>query len=401
MHPTTRSVSLSRFRLLGVEINVHFSWLILALLIAWSLASGAFPQLYAGLPGSTYLAMAVVAVVGLAVSIVLHELAHALVGRAFGISIRRITLFLFGGVAEMENDPKAPRAELLMALAGPAVSVLLGLAFALVASILSTQGAAAEAVGVFGYLATLNILLAVFNLAPAYPLDGGRVLRALIWMITGKPDRATRIAARSGQVFAVVLMMAGLAFALTGGLTGGLWWILIGLFLYAAAAGALRDLTARRLLRGHRIRELMTRRLETAPADMTLDAFVNYRLYASHHGLYPVVEMDRLVGVLEPTDILKTPRETWARTTLGEICGPLDETSTATPDEDVFAVLERMRGQGRTRMLVLERGALAGMVTMADLMERLALAMAFEPATPPDEAAPDAPSPRASPVVGP
>ncbi|MFN3524361.1 MAG: site-2 protease family protein [Phenylobacterium sp.] len=373
--------SVLRFRLLGVEINVHVSWVLVALLIAWSLASGAFPVLYEGLPRSGYWLMAIVAVIGLAVSIVLHELAHTLVGRAYGLSVDRITLFLFGGVAELHEEPKAPVAELLMAIAGPALSVVLGLAFGLAAGAIKAGGGAPELAGAFAYLGTLNLVLALFNMIPAFPMDGGRVLRAVIWMVTRQADRATRIAARIGMGFGVLLMVGGVALALAGGLASGLWWVLIGLFLRTAAKSSLSDMEARRRLGGHPVSEVMARRVETAPADMTIDSFVNFRLYASHHGMYPVVQADRLIGVVEPDDLLKTPRDQWAHTSLGEVCKPLETVAQARPEEDAFAVLERMRRGGGARMLVVDRGQLMGLVTLQDLVERLALAMKFEPAT--------------------
>lgn len=381
MASPTGNGSVTRFRLLGVEINIHVSWVLFALLIAWSLASGAFPALYEGLPTSGYWVMAVIAVIGLAVSIILHEMAHTLVGRAFGMSVDRITLFIFGGVAELHDEPKAPKAELLMALAGPAFSVVLSFVFALTAGALQAADVAPEFSGAFAYLATLNIVLAAFNMAPAFPLDGGRVLRAIIWMATRNADRATLIAARIGSGFALALMLAGVALALFAGLASGLWWVLIGLFLRSAAQSALSDLEARRLLGGHRVREVMARRVETAPADMSLDSFVNFRLYASHHGMYPVVEGDRLLGVVEPDDILKTPRETWGSTTLGQVCKPLDGVPSAGSEEDAFAVLDRMRHQNSARMLVVDRGVLVGMVTVQDLLQRMALAAKFEPRT--------------------
>ncbi|WP_374576259.1 site-2 protease family protein [Phenylobacterium sp.] len=371
--------SVMRFRLFGVEINVHASWVLVALLIAWSLASGAFPVIYKGLPASGYWLMALIAVVGLAVSIVLHELAHTLVGRAFGMSVDRITLFLFGGVAELHEEPKAPRAELLMALAGPALSVVLGFVFALIAGLLQAAGAARELAGALAYLATLNWVLAGFNMIPAFPMDGGRVMRAIVWMATGKAERATRISASIGMGFALILMIGGAALALFGGVASGLWWILIGLFLRTAAQSSLSDIDARHELAGHPVSDVMVRQVETAPANMTLDAFVQERLYASHHGMYPVVDGDRLVGVIEATDLLKTPRDAWARTTLGEVCRPLDETPQARLAEDAFAVFERMRQTGAVRMLVVDRGDLVGLVTVHDIAQRLAMAAKYAP----------------------
>ncbi|WP_304167089.1 site-2 protease family protein [Phenylobacterium aquaticum] len=220
--------------LFGVEIRINLSWLVAALLIGSSLASGAFPQLYAGLPPQSYLAMAGIAVLGLAVSIVLHELSHTLVGRAFGMRIDRITLFFFGGVAELRDEPHTPLSELAMAIAGPAFSLVFGLVLAVVAGALHAMGASVIVINAVTYLAGLNIILAVFNLAPAFPLDGGRVLRALLWLVLRRQDTATRTALAISEGLALLLMGAGLVVAVRGEVAGGLWWVIMGWFLRAS-----------------------------------------------------------------------------------------------------------------------------------------------------------------------
>ncbi len=217
--------------LFGVEIRINLSWLVAALLIGSSLASGAFPALYKGMQPNDYLSMALIAVAGLAVSIVLHELAHTLVGRALGMRIDRITLFFFGGVAELREEPHTALSELAMAIAGPAFSLVFGLVLAVVAGAAQAAGVNAVWINALPYLASLTVVLAVFNLAPAFPLDGGRVLRALLWLVTRRAERATRIALFISEGLAIALMVAGVVVMFRGEPAGGLWWIIMGWFL--------------------------------------------------------------------------------------------------------------------------------------------------------------------------
>ncbi|HEX7943850.1 MAG TPA: site-2 protease family protein [Phenylobacterium sp.] len=367
------------FSLFGVRIRIHVSWVIMALFIAWSLASGSLPMLFKGLPAGAYWSMAAIIVVGLAASIVLHELAHTLVGRAMGVSVDRITLFLFGGVAELHEEPKRPGAELAMAIAGPAFSVVFSVALAAAASAVGRTGAPDEVVMALGYLATLNLVLAAFNMAPAFPLDGGRVLRALLWMSTRDLMKATRIAVRTGEVLALLLMALGVAVVFTAEPAGGLWWIMIGLFIHSAACGALREAEARQMFAGHAIAELMAPSIETVPAGYTLDRFVDERLMASRHGLYPIVDGEKWLGIVKPEDILRTPRETWNSKTMGEICTPAADTPAAGLLDDAAQVMDRMRQQNVERMPVVHRGSVVGVVTLQDLLGSLELWRRFRP----------------------
>ena len=197
------------FEIAGFAVKVDWSWAILAMLIAWSLAEGFFPSLYEGLPVAAYWWMGVAGVLGLFLSILLHELSHSVVARYYGLPIRGITLFIFGGVAELEEEPLSPRVEFRMAIAGPILSVVLGVTFYLLGLLGEALGWSAPVVGVPRYLASLNLILAVFNLIPAFPLDGGRVLRAWLWHRWRDMRRATRAAANAGIAFSVVLMGIG------------------------------------------------------------------------------------------------------------------------------------------------------------------------------------------------
>lgn len=237
--PATR---LTLFDLFGFKVRIHASWLLLAALIVWSLAAGYFPHAAPGLAVSTYWGMGLAGLVGLAGSIVVHELAHSLVARRYEMPIAGITLFVFGGVAEMENEPKTPKGEFLMAVAGPVMSVAIAVLMYAVASLVVRWGGGGGgwAVAVLAYLALINLLLAIFNLIPAFPLDGGRMLRAALWAWRGDLMWATRMASFSGVTIGMAIMGLGLWLALTGSTITGLWWVLIGFFVRTSALQAWR-----------------------------------------------------------------------------------------------------------------------------------------------------------------
>jgi CBS domain-containing protein len=293
-----------------------------------------------------------------------------LIARAFGLPIKSITLFVFGGVAEMEGEPKAPVAELLMAVAGPIVSVALGFGFLALAGLISPS-APPEYQGVLHYLGVLNFTLAAFNMAPAFPLDGGRVLRAVVWLVTGDALKATRLAARSGEVIGLLMIGLGAFAALTTGLVHGLWWVILGWFIYAMARAHRAEADARRLLSGARVGDLMTRNPITAPADMSVEDFVETVLKRTPHDLIPVVAGDRIVGAAGFKNVKDRARETWRNTRLADIATPVAELVTVDQSEPIEAVLDRMQKARVSRVIVLYRGQLAGVLTLADLAVHL------------------------------
>lgn len=359
-------------KVLGVSIRLDPSWILLALLIAWSLAVGTFPQLYAGLPRFSYWVMAGATVVGVAASIILHELGHTLVARAFGLPIRSITLFIFGGVAELEGEAKAPVAELLMALAGPAVSVVLGFGFLALAGAVPAAAAQTEIAGVLEYLGILNFTLAIFNMAPAFPLDGGRVLRAVVWLITGDALKATRIAARAGEFIGLLMMVLGAVGLLVSGFAvGGLWWIVLGWFIFSMARAYYAEAETRRLLSGARVGDFMTSQVVTAPADMSVEDFVDSVLIRFPHDLIPVLDGQRVVGAAGFAEVRRIPRDAWGATRLSEVMTPLTALATADENEPVEAALERLQKARVSRMLVMRGGGLAGILTLKDLAAHL------------------------------
>lgn len=369
--------SVGRFRLFGIEVRINASWLVMALLIAWSLATGAFPQIYKGLSAVSYWFMALIVVVGLGLSILLHEVAHTLVGRAFGLKVGRITLFLFGGVADLREEPASAVAELAMAVAGPLFSVVASLVLAIAAA-LSHAAGAPQIAGALGYLATLNLVLALFNMTPAFPLDGGRVLRAAIWLFTGQPERATAIAARISEWISFAMIGLGVIGVLAGGGLGALWWVLIGFFLRYATRATQTDASSKRLLKGVPLGRLATRDVQTVPAAASLEAFLEGRVYPSRHKVYPVMLDGACVGTIEPEAILRVPRDAWATTTVGDIATPLTEVGAVSAGSDAAEALARMRAENLSHLLLMEDGAVAGVVTLQDLLELLDLELKFE-----------------------
>jgi Zn-dependent protease/CBS domain-containing protein len=361
------------FRLFGVDIRIHPSWLLFALFVAWSLATGALPAAFEGLPARAYWGMAVAIMVGLAVSVVLHEMGHTLVARARGLSVERITLFALGGVAELPDEPKAARDELMMAVAGPLVSVVLAFFLAFCAGLLEALGAGREMVGALAFLASLNLTLAIFNMIPAFPLDGGRVLRAVIWMRTGNPRRATEIAARTGEWFGLALMGAGLLFALQGGLAQGLWWILIGAFVRWMAVSTRAEASAGEMLEPLKVSELMARDIETASGDASVDRFVAETLLRSRHAFFPVIADGRWIGAIAPEQLGGVPREAWASTPIRKVCVPPERLPVVASHASLAAALKQMCQTGSTYLTVVDDGELVGVLNLQDVLRRLSI----------------------------
>tara|TARA_R110001606_G_scaffold263877_1_gene412516 strand:+ start:3474 stop:4616 length:1143 start_codon:yes stop_codon:yes gene_type:complete len=369
------------FKLFGIEIRINPGWAVIATLVAWSLAQGIFPELYAGLDTSAYWAMAIVAVVGLGVSIVVHELAHSIVAARYGTPVSSITLFMFGGVAALEQEPKAPIPELLMALAGPAMSLLLaGLFFGGSIALGGVEQYPVRA-GVFHYLALLNMVLAIFNLVPAFPMDGGRALRATIWAVTGDIRTATRRASIVGKYIGTGFMLAGVLAVVTGNLVGGIWWMLIGGFIRASAIGSFMNTRIESVLEGLPVSRFMTANPDTITTDLSLADFVENHLYRFGHDMFPVLKDGRPAGTIGLGEVRKVPKDAWHQTLTGDIMTPLVPVKTIAGDETALNALLQMQKNGLNRLLVIDGGTLLGVIVLKDLMELLSMKLALEPAS--------------------
>jgi Zn-dependent protease/CBS domain-containing protein len=301
----------------------------------------------------------------------LHELGHAVAARAFALPIRGITLFIFGGVAEMEDEPPSPRAEFVVALAGPVVTVALFLLAWIAAQ--AIDAVARPAAVVLVHLAWANALLVVFNLVPAFPLDGGRVLRSILWAFTGDVARATRVCSRLGAAFGWLLLGLGLLGFLTGNFVAGLWTALIGYFLRNAAGLAYRQLLLKRALEGETIERFMMRNPVLVPASVSVQELVEDYLYRYQYETFPVVQGERLVGCVGPGQVRRVPRGDWGSTIVGTVAEPCSAENTISPRADAMKALTRMSRPGPHRLMVVEGDRLVGMVSVKDLLRLLAL----------------------------
>jgi Zn-dependent protease len=355
------------FSLLGFRIGLDASWFILAFLIVWSLSTGYFPAVIEGLAGVTYLWMGVLGALGLFASLIFHELAHAVVARQYNLRISGITLFVFGGVAQLEEEPRTAKAEFLVAIAGPIASILLSiLFFGITAS--GIFAGVEPLLAVTGYLALINFVLAVFNMVPAFPLDGGRILRAILWWWSGNMSRATRMAATVGGGLGIALMAFGAYNAFTGIVVAGMWQILIGFFIYRAA-GMAREQAGNLPGPGHsHVGQILDRDQPRVPADASLETAAQDYFYRLRPRILLVEDGERVVGTLTLGDCAHVPKMQWDDIPVRQVMQPLTDQPMAQPAEPASEVLKRMVREGHTHVVIVDTGRVVGVLTRRDIM---------------------------------
>jgi Zn-dependent protease/predicted transcriptional regulator len=365
--------SVKLFKLQGFEVKIDFSWIIIAILVAWSLSTGLFPLRFKNLSTQTYWIMGIVGALGLFLSIIAHEFAHSLVARKYGMPMKGITLFIFGGVAEMGEEPPKPRAEFAMAIVGPVSSIAIaGIFYGIYRAGGSFLPQAIN--GVLGYLAWINAILAAFNLVPAFPLDGGRVLRSILWGVKGNLNWATRISSRIGSGFGIFLIVMGILNVLRGNFIGGMWWFVLGLFLQGAAKMSYQRLVTRKALEGEPVRRFMKSDPVTVKPTISLQELVEDYVYKYHFKMFPVVEDgNRLVGCIATKDVKGVPREEWDHKNVGEIAEKCTPENTIEPEKDATKALSMMSRNGASRLMVVEEGRLVGIIALKDMLRFLSL----------------------------
>lgn len=351
----------------GFEIRIDYSWFIVFFLILWSFTVGVFPLQYPGLPAAVYAAMGVAGTLLFFASVLAHELSHSLVARTKGIPVEGITLFIFGGVARTRMEFEDPGDELQVAGVGPLSSLVIAGVFGAVGWLGAAAGWSVAVTGVARYLAFLNLILALFNLLPGFPLDGGRLFRALVWKYTGDLTRATRVASNVGKGIGYLLMGLGVLQLFAGNLLGGMWIVFIGWFMRGAAEMGYTQQVLRDTLQGVRAREAMTPHPATVPPEMTLRELVEDHFLRGRHNAYPVLEGERPVGIVTLQQVKEVPREEWPHRTVRETMAAVDEDRVVRPEEDMTRVLERMEGSDARRVLVVRDGRLEGIITPRDV----------------------------------
>jgi len=366
------------FRLFGFEVKLNLTWLVLAFLITWSLAKGYFPSDYAGLSESIYWIMGIVCAIGIFFSIVIHEFSHSMIARRFAIPIKSITLMIFGGVAQMDEEPENARSEFYMAIAGPLASLFLACVFFLLYFVAKRAAWPLAVTGVIRYLRDINFILALFNMVPAFPLDGGRVLRAALWNWKGNLKWATRISSNVGSAFGILLIVFGVFSLFTGLLITGLWWILIGFFVRNASRMSYQKTLIVETLKGEHVERFMKDDVVTVHPDIAIAKLVEDYIYSYHYKMFPVVHGDELMGCVNLASVKTIPRDEWDDRTVREIYERCNEKNSIDVNEDATVALQRMHQTDNRRLIVTKEGNLAGVLSLKDMLDFLSLKLDLE-----------------------
>ena len=363
-------------RIAGIEIGIHYTWLLALVIFTWLLGQSYFPATYPGWQTYSYWIAGFLATFALFISVLIHELAHSLVARARGLPVSSITLFILGGVSNLTEEPEKPGLEFVMAIAGPAASVVLAGIFWGIWYFLGSQIVFIKAI--FGYIALANILLAGFNLLPGFPLDGGRVFRSILWKTTGNLLKATNIATVVGRLFAWIFMGIGvlLAFGVSifgiAGLLNGLWFVFVGWFLNSSADSSRQEATLREHLTGVLVRQVMEKDVESVHPDTTIADLVQTIFIQKRKRAIPVTDGDNLVGVVTISDVKGFPQEKWPTIPVSQVMHR-EPIHTVKPEDDLNAAMKLIAQHDLNQIPVLSQGKLVGILTRADVINYLHL----------------------------
>ncbi|MGM0652493.1 MAG: site-2 protease family protein [Bacillota bacterium] len=365
----------SSFRLTvirGIPVEIHFSWLLIFFLLSISLAQAYLPEYAEGYDNTAYWAAGVITTLIVFASVLTHEFGHSLVAINEGIPIKKITLFVFGGVAQMESEPDSAAAEFKITVAGPLTSLLIAvLTGAFYYVVLSPDQLLSESIF---FVARVNLVIAIFNTIPAYPLDGGRLLRSIIWYFNNNVLKATKISVGLGSFFAFIAMAYGFLLIFFQGEIIGLWLIFIGWMIYQAGQTSYSQLVFKETFAGMKVSELMSTELQTISPDATLDQLADYFLHYKY-GAFPVVYGSTTHGLVSLQHMKEVPREEWHQTRVSQVMTPLKEAMVLSPDSDAADVMMKMATQNTGRALVIKDGELVGILSRTDMMRFIQMHM--------------------------
>ena len=364
-------------RIFGIDIEIHPSWLLILGFVAWSLSDAFFPDHYESWSTFAYWAVGISSAVLLFVTVLIHEMAHALVARHRGLPVPRITLFIFGGMSHMSRQPATAGEEFQIAAAGPATSILIALVSAGLGFAFREMSEKAEAI--LFYLAFVNLALGIFNILPGFPLDGGRVLRSIAWKRSGSFRQATRVASSVGEMFGYGLIVAGFFILLAGGLLDGLWLAFIGWFLLGAARGEAANLQLEGVLRRLTARDVMQAEFPSVTPGTPVSEIVHDYMVGKGERAVMVANDGAVLGVITVSDVRRVPRDSWAQVPAQRIMTPRSNVITVNAAQPAVEVLVLLGEKGLNQVPVLEDGRMVGLVTRRELMDRIQLAERLDP----------------------
>jgi Zn-dependent protease len=354
----------------GIQLRLHYSWFLIFALVTYLLAGAYFPSVYPGWALSARIAAGLITSILFFASVVVHELMHSLVAQHQGVPVKSITLFIFGGVSEITSEPKTAGDEFRMAFVGPLSSLVLGgIFFGIYFWLKSSSAFPAQFVtGIAFWLGYINLALGVFNLIPGFPLDGGRVLRSIIWARNQDLRRSTRIASNAGRVVGFLFIFGGIYLIFTGNWFNGIWLALIGWFLESAAVGSYQQLLMQEMLKGHVASEIMSTDCAVVPPDMTIDHLVNGNILTTGRRCFPVASGSQMIGLMTLRDIQVVPRDRWTTETVQQAMTPFDKLKYVRPDEELSTVMRILAEDNVNQVPVVQDGKIIGMVTRENLL---------------------------------
>lgn len=357
----------------GIKIEINISWFIIFAIITWSLASSFYPASYPNMDLATRILLGAGVSILFFVSVLLHELSHSFVSLSLKIPVKKITLVIFGGLAEIEKEPDTPSKELKIAIAGPAMSLLLYVLFTLLAILLQNLNVLDVIITSISYLALVNLTLGIFNLIPAFPLDGGRVLRSLIWRFSGDLHKATKIASTSGKVFGYLLIIAGVFTMLNNYFFNGIWLIFIGWLIHQMSQSNYQSMVVANIFDNIPVREFMNVNTVTVDATISIHEAINEYFLKYKYTVFPVWNQGHVIGILSADNVKVIPRESQHQTKVESILTPISPALTVTPDETVSAALKKILSNGIGRVLVMNGDDMLGIISKTDVLNYLAL----------------------------